>query len=70
MIEYQNLKLEYKNNYISSKTTQSLSYMLKEYYKNKCANYNKIIKKNIEVSTNPVYFINNLKQTIVKNNCK
>ena len=56
MIEYQNLKLEYKTSYKNSNSTNNLAILLKEYYSNTKEDNILLIKNTIRNTNNPIQF--------------
>jgi len=56
MIEYQNLKLEYKTFYKNSTSTNNLATLLKEYYLNSKKENILLIKNTIKNTNNPIQF--------------
>ena len=65
MTEYYNLKLEYKNNYLTNESSLNLANLLLEYYnfKNQLSSLN-FIKSSIQDTNNPVELLNKIKKGI------
>jgi len=56
MIEYQNLKLEYKISYKNKSSTINLANLMQEYFSNTIPQNMKLIKNNIDNSNSPMHF--------------
>lgn len=63
-MEYYNLKLENRNNYISSYYTDSLAIMISDYYKLDRDYSTKIIKESITATKTPIELLNTIKKSI------
>ena len=60
MIEYQNLQVEYKTNYINSTVTNGLSILLSKCYKLTYKKSFNMIQSSIKNTKNPIEFLNKL----------
>jgi len=64
MIEYHTLKVEFNNGYATNKSTKSLIDLLSSFSKNDKDISEKLVKKSIKDSTNPVEFLEKIKKGI------
>ncbi len=60
MINFQELKLEYKNHYITSTETKNFSNLLSEYRNIKYKIALNIVKQKIAIFNNPIFFLKSI----------
>lgn len=60
MIEYNNLKLEYKSNYLVKNTTHNLAFLMSKYFHKSIESCILLININLKITSNPVNFLRSI----------